>query len=59
MGFGETQILLVEPGTVVGTKDDGTPAIVTDEAAVFKGDRMWVTKKIFDAMIDRTKQWRP
>lgn len=54
MAFGETQVLLVDPGTVEDA--EGNDMVVTDRAAVVKGDRMWVTKKIFDAMIERAKR---
>lgn len=52
--FGAVQITEVEPGTVVGKDAAGNDMVVTDDAVVTKGNRMWVTPKVFSAIKAKT-----
>jgi hypothetical protein len=48
--FGGIEIVVVEPGTVVGYDPDGNPMTVTMSTAVWNGRRCWVTQGIYDAI---------
>lgn len=47
--FGSLEVRPVEPGTVVRT-DDGHELTVTDDCAVLKGRRVYVTHAIYEAL---------
>ncbi len=52
-GFDST-VYCVPSGTVVGQNDDGQDMIVTDTTAVNKGNKWWVTEKLFNQIKAKT-----
>lgn len=54
MSFGAITFSVVEAGHQLEDPKTGEKFTVTDETAVFKGDRAWVTQKVYDAIKART-----
>lgn len=48
--FGQTTIVEVEPGTVVGQDQYGHDMVVSDTSAVMDVNTIWVTPKVYAAL---------
>lgn len=54
-GF-DSMVYCVPSGTVVGQDDQGNDMIVTDTAAINRGNKWWVTERLFDLIKSKTAE---